>query len=165
MGGNRRLAAGALAMVVAAIGLACARGAVVAADTGGAAQDVIKVRQKGFKDLGAAFKIIRDELKGDSPDSAKIATAAAVIRKTAQDIPGWFPPGSGPQPGVKTDARGEIWSDAKGFDATRAAFIREAQRDAGRFSDPASRSSWSDVTKSLGQGCKDCHDTYRVKRE
>ena len=50
-------------------------------------------------------------------------------------------------------------------EASRAAFTREAQRDAGRFSDPANRASWSDVAKSLGQACKDCHDMYRVKRE
>ena len=169
-----RVAAGALATaVVMAVGLTTVGEPAALAEglnaTGVPAvnspHEVVKLRQKGFKDLGAAFKIIRDELKGESPDAAKIAAAAAVIRKTAQEIPGWFPTGSGPQPGLKTDAKAEIWSDAKGFDATRAAFTREAQRDAGRFSDPANRASWSDVAKSLGQACKDCHDMYRVKRE
>ncbi len=170
-----RMAAGTVATAVAmAVGLALVGTSVAVADgappvVGAPAlsspQEVVKLRQKGFKDLGAAFKTVRDELKGDSPDAAKIASAAAVIKKTAQEIPGWFPAGSGPQPGVKTDAKAEVWGDAKGFEASRSAFIREAQRDATRFSDPAGRSSWSDVAKSLGQACKDCHDTYRVKRE
>jgi cytochrome c556 len=124
---------------------------------------VIKTRQQRFKSLGAALKSIRDELHSGHPDSAKVAAAAAAIRKAADEIGSWFPSGTGPEAGVKTDAKPQVWSDGAGFAAARNAFVREAQRDAARFTDPSRQDSWESLTKSLGQSCKDCHDGYRAR--
>src|SRR2546430_1091775 len=89
------------------------------------AAEVISARQQGFKKMGAAFKSLHKELSGSSPDAAKIAAAAADIKTGTDAVVGWFPPGSGPEAGVKTQAKAEIWTDAKGFAATRAAFVRQ----------------------------------------
>lgn len=138
-------------------------GARLAVAQGTSAAQVIEARQQGFKRLGAAFKVIHNEVAGSSPDVAKVAAAAAQIRATTDLIQGWFPPGSGPQSGLKTHAKEEIWTDAGGFAATRAAFIRQAEKTARQLSDPSERAAWRDSSVALGQSCKDCHDSYRVK--
>jgi cytochrome c556 len=124
---------------------------------------VISQRQEGFKKMGDAFKLIHKELSGPSPDAARIAAAAAQIKVTTGAITGWFPPGSGPQPGVKTHAKAEIWTDAAGFAAARDAFVRQADKSVRQLTDPRERPAWKDTSSALGQACKDCHDSYRVK--
>lgn len=124
---------------------------------------VINVRQQAFKKAGAAFKVIHNELAASSPDAAKIAAAAAEIKASTDAIATWFPPGSGPDSGLKTHARPEIWTDASGFAATRAAFIRQVEKSSRELADPRERAAWKASSAALGQACKDCHDSYRQK--
>ena len=128
------------------------------------AAEVVKARQQGLKSLGAAFKVIRDELKADSPDAAKIRKASADITRAAGAIDKWFPAGTGPDSGVKTDAKPEVWSDAAGFATAREAFVREANKWA-QVGNGSDASAWKEAASSLGQSCKGCHDKYRVKKE
>src|SRR4051812_5292453 len=102
-------------------GLALAAGAAVAADPtpvpaptspGGKA---VLTRQGHYKELGAAFGGINAELRKDAPDKALIAANAGKMKALAADLPSWFPKGSGPEAGVKTQAKAEIWTDAAGF--------------------------------------------------
>jgi cytochrome c556 len=127
--------------------------------------EVIKVRQQGLKSIGSAFKIIRDELKSGTPDAAKIKAAGARISQESSAIDGWFPAGTGPESGTKTDAKAEIWSDPAAFDAAREAFVREAAKFAQVFTTDSDPSAWSAATASLGQTCRGCHDKFRVKRD
>jgi cytochrome c556 len=153
--------AGAVAIAVAqtqSVG-----GARVTVAQGANAAEVIEARQQGFKKLGADFKVIHNEVASSSPDVAKVAAAAADIKATTDLIQSWFPPGSGPQSGLKTHAKAEIWTDADGFAATRAAFIRQAEKSVRQLSDPREQAAWKDSSTALGQSCKDCHDSYRVK--
>jgi cytochrome c556 len=128
------------------------------------AAEVVKARQQGLKSLGAAFKVIRDELRNTSPDSAKIKAAAADITRAAGGIGTWFPAGTGPEAGLKTDAKSEVWADAAGFAAVQETFVREAGKWT-RLGDSTDASAWKDAAASLGQSCKGCHDKYRVKKE
>lgn len=164
---NTRVVRALAALVcIGPILLAAAQNAVsthLAAAQGASAAEVINIRQQGFKKLGAAFKLIHKELSGSSPDAAKIAAAAADIKASTDVIATWFPVGSGPQSGVKTQARAEIWSDASGFAATRSAYLRQAEKSVRQLTDPAQRGVWKDSSAALGQACKDCHDSYRVK--
>jgi cytochrome c556 len=130
---------------------------------GADAAEVISARQQGFKKIGAAFKLIHNELASSSPDAAKIAAAAAELKASTGLIESWFPPGSGPDSGLKTHAKAEIWTDAQGFAAARAAFIRQAGKSTRQLTDPAQRAAWKDSSAALGQACKDCHDSYRAK--
>jgi cytochrome c556 len=148
-------------MVLTVAALACA-GAAIAQNP--AAAGAVKVRQQGLKHLGAAFKVIRDELRGASPDVVKLRSAVPDITQAAAAMGNWFPVGSGPQPGVKTDALPGIWTDAAGFAAAREAFVREATRWA-QLRDEADASVWKEAAASLGQSCKGCHDKYREKRD
>lgn len=137
--------------------------AMATAATPPSPSEVIAARQQGFKKLGVALKLIHNEVGNSSPDAAKVAAAAADIKAATGAIESWFPAGSGPESGLKTHARPEIWTDASGFAATRAAYIRQAEKSVRQLSDPAERAAWKDSSSALGQACKDCHDSYRVK--
>jgi cytochrome c556 len=126
--------------------------------------ETIKLRQQGLKDLGAAVKLIRDELKGSSPDAGKIKTAAVEIKKAAAALPEWFPSGTDASVGVKTAAKPEIWSDPAGFKSAEDAFIEQAAK----FVPLAESGDVAAVTsdfKPLAQSCGACHDKYRVKQD
>ncbi len=126
--------------------------------------DTVKGRQQGLKSLGSAFKTIRDELKSSAPDSEKIKAAGAQIASAGRAIDGWFPAGTGPGSGVKTDAKAEIWSDPAGFRAAVDTFVREAAKSAEVFGTSSDSTAWNAAAASLGETCKGCHDKYRVKR-
>ena len=151
-----------LALVVAIVGtgavtFALAQSSAPIPGPGSSAAEIVKARQHSLKVLGAAFKTIRDELNGASPDAVKIRKAAADIAQAAEAIDKWFPAGTGPQDGVKTDARSEVWTDAAGFTATRTKFEREAHK----LSNGSDVLAWRGAASSLGQTCRDCHEKYR----
>jgi cytochrome c556 len=155
----------ALAAAVAFAGVIFAAGQSVPGEAPATSPaEIVKARQQGLKALGAAFKVIRDELRGDSPDAAKIRTASADITRAANAIDSWFPVGTGPQAGLKTDTRAEAWSDAAGFVAARDSFVREASRWA-QLVNSTDVASWKDASEALGRSCKGCHDKYRLKRD
>lgn len=126
-----------------------------------AQQDIVDARQDGFKEMGAAMKTLRDELKRGKPDTAAISTAAEQLSVLAEKVPAWFPDGSGPASGVKTDARDYIWENKEKFDVISNELIV-----ASKALVPLAKSA--DVPalqKQLGivrDSCSSCHDSFRV---
>jgi cytochrome c556 len=157
-----------IAAVIAAVSVTFAQGqarATIQAPAPGASPaEVVKTRQQSLKALGAAFKTIRDELRGDAPDAAKIRSAATDITRAAGAIDHWFPAGTGADSGLRTDAKPEVWTDAAGFAAARDGFVREANKWA-QLGNGGDVAAWKEAAASLGQSCKGCHDKYRVKKE
>lgn len=118
-------------------------------------------RHDNFKAQGAAFKASLDELKKDSPDQAVLLSNANKIKASSTALPSWFPKGSGPESGVKTDAKAEVWSDAAGF----AAAANRLQVEASKFQQLAAAGDLPGMkaqSRVLGGACKNCHDKYRV---
>jgi cytochrome c556 len=118
-------------------------------------------RHASFKAQGAAFKAINDELKKDSPDMAAISTNAAKLKISSEGLPSWFPKGSGPESGFKTDAKAEVWTDAAGVGAAANRF----QAEAAKFQQLAAAGDIASVkgeVRAVGGACKNCHDKYRV---
>ena len=74
----------------------------------------------------------------------------------------WFPEGTGPETGLKTGAKAEIWETPDAFTAAVSEFeiAISGLSDAGRAADP-------DLIKAgfvkVGGTCKGCHDTFREK--
>jgi cytochrome c556 len=148
-------------------GIALAAGAAVAHDghdgpppntPGGKAA---WARHDNFKAQGAAFKTILDELKKEAPDQAVLSSNATKLKTSSMALPSWFPKGSGPESGVKTDAKAEVWSDAAGF----AAASKRFQAETGKLQALASAGDVAGVkgqARAVGGACKNCHDTYRV---
>src|ERR1700757_997004 len=107
-GGRSRIAA----IVAAGAGLGVA-GAAWALD----AAAVEQAREAHFKEIGRNFKAARDELKKGAPDLAVVRASAHRIAEAAPQLPTWFPAGSGPQAGLKTEAKAEIWAKPDDFRA------------------------------------------------
>ena len=147
----RWLLATALALSVAAGG-AAAQSAMAQA---------VKDRQGHFKQQGAAFKGVLDELKKDAPDKAVVATNATKLKTIAAQLPTWFPKGSGPEAGVKTGAKPEVWADQPGF----LAAAQRLQAETAKLDQLAGAGDIDAVkgqVRAVGLACKNCHDKYRV---
>lgn len=152
---SRRTLAAAMALSVAAAALA---GAALAQT---AAEKAVAARQANFKQLGASFKTINDELKKDAPDMAAIGAAATKMRDLAVGLPSWFPKGSGAESGAKTRAKAEIWTDAAGF----AVVQRGLQTQTAQLQKLAAAGDLAGVrgqVKPTGGACAACHDKYRT---
>jgi cytochrome c556 len=152
----------ALAM---AAGLSLAAGTALAADPtpapttpGGKA---VVARQAHYKELNGAFRAINDELRKDAPDKAVVAANAGKIKALSEDLPSWFPKGSGPEAGVKTAAKAEVWTDAAGF----AAAATKLQPETSKLQDVAAAGDLDAIkaqVRATGAACKACHDVYRA---
>lgn len=128
------------------------------------ATDSIKARQTHYKEIGASFKAINDELKKPAVDKAKVQAASAKIAAFAPQINGWFPRGSGSEAGLKTAAKAEIWSDPKGFAEQSEKFVAETKR----FNAVAMNGDVAQMKQALptlGGSCKSCHDRFRIKSD
>lgn len=135
---------------------------VIGAPLLAAPADVVRTRVAGLRELGAAFKNANDELRGSSPQPILVQQSARAIRNAANAMPHWFPAGSGPQPGVKTKAKPEIWAQPARFTAAQNAFIAEAaafQRVAAGGNVAAMQAE----VRKLGGTCKACHETFRAE--
>ncbi|WP_333586779.1 c-type cytochrome [Phenylobacterium sp.] len=134
-------------------------GAAIAQTPAGKA---VESRQAGFKQIGAAFKTVNDQLRGNNPDWSRLTPAAERLGAHAQQLPTWFPKGSGAEAGVKTAARPEIWTDAAGFADAASRLARETEAlkvaVAAKDVEAARRGA-----RATGQACAACHDQYRLK--
>src|SRR4051794_5157924 len=150
----------AAAMTLAAAGGALAQDAAPTTPGGKA----VLARQAHYKELGRAFGGIGAELRKDAPDKAAIAANATTAANLAKDLPTWFPKGSGPEAGVKTAAKAEVWTDAAGF----AAAVSKLQDETAKLQQVASAGDIDAIkaqVRATGGACKNCHDTYRAPAE
>ena len=136
----------------------------VAAPLFAAPADTIRTRIASYRELGAAFKAVNDGLRGSDVQTILIAQSARQIRNTAQQQYDWFPAGSGPQAGVKTRAKAEIWSQSDKFRAAQDAFAKAADN----FSRAVASKDVAAIRSNarlLGGACKGCHDTFRTPED
>jgi cytochrome c556 len=147
-----------LPWITAGLVAASLAGAVAAADMAG----VVKDRQAHYKQIGKATKGIADSLKSGAPNVPIIQGYAKSIDALAPQIPSWFPAGSGPEAGVKTGAKAEIWTKSAEFKAAALGFATEARK----FDQVASAGDAAAIQAEfpkLGLACKNCHDQFRQK--
>lgn len=119
-------------------------------------------RHESFEQIGKAMKSIGDELKVEKPDVAKIQAAALTINTMAPRVETWFPAGSGPEDGIKTAAKQDVWTRPDEFKAAAAAFTAEAAR----FDTTAQAGDLAGIgagMQALGGTCKDCHDKFKTE--
>jgi cytochrome c556 len=152
------------ALAVAALGAAA--GAALAQEAapttpGGKA---VLARQAHYKELNKAVGGVGAELRKETPDKAVIAANAATAAGLAKDLPSWFPKGSGPEAGVKTAAKAEIWTDAAGF----AAAVTKLQDETAKLQTVAAAGDMDAIkaqARATFGACKNCHDQYRAPAE
>jgi cytochrome c556 len=121
--------------------------------------EIIKIRKQGMKSTGAALKTVRDQLRRSETDMTAVTQGAAQMHKSAEQMAQWFPPGSGPEAGVKTGALPAIWSDAATFEKKRQDFLAAA----GKFTEVAAGGDKKSIIAAvapLNRTCKGCHDMF-----
>ena len=138
---------------LAAAGLATAAYAFAPADT-------IRMRQANYKQMAAALKGTNDQLRADSPSLPLIRQHSALLNRHAVRVLRWFPRGTGPESGVRTRAKAEIWTDRRGFTQAGARLLvaaRELDAAARRGDIARVRAAFP----GLRGACGACHDAYR----
>jgi len=125
---------------------------------------IAKTRHDHFKEISKANKGIRDELMKAAPDVTLIQTNAKTIDALAAQVPTWFPPGTGHDVVPKSDALPVIWQKPDEFKKDAAGLASAAHA-----MDVAAQSGRVDEIKAavpaLGEACKTCHTTFKVKDE
>ena len=123
-------------------------------------KEQIEARQGQLKKMGKAFKTISDQLKAGSPDVAQIQAAAALVPEEAKGMAEWFPDGSGPESGVKTEALPEIWQNGSDFNDKIVA-MQDAAAQLNTVAQGGDVTEIAAAFQTTGGKCKDCHDKYR----
>ena len=123
-----------------------------------------EAREHFFEALGDHMKAVGKFSKSQDALSPDIVAHAKAIAEASQHLPQHFPAGSGPESGVKTDAKAEIWSDAAGFAAAAKALQDESAKlvalvEAGDAAGAKAQAG------AVGQSCGGCHQKYRVKHD
>lgn len=122
-----------------------------------------KARHDHYKELGKAFKAVRDQMNAGSPDFAALQKDAEVVNEASVNQQQWFPKGTGPEAG-KTRALPEIWSKPADFEAAQKMLSDRAPKLLA-----AVKSKDIDAVKAAfketGGACKNCHDTFRSPDE
>ena len=145
---------------LAAAGLSLACASLVTAAPPPAPAKVIALRKGNFKEIGASFKAINDELKSGSPDMAMVRPAARDVATRARVAANLFPRGTGPEAGVPTRARPAIWTQSTEFvqlqrNMIAAANALDAVAAAGNVA------ALPGAVRAVGMTCKSCHDKFR----
>ena len=120
----------------------------------------IKERQALMKKNSDATQLVSAMLKGETPyDAAAAAEAMTGINGNMDKIVTLFPEGSA----AGSDAKPEIWEDKADFDA-KAETVEEATAKAAEAA-PGGKDSFQAAFADVGQGCKGCHEKYRVDKQ
>jgi cytochrome c556 len=127
-------------------------------------QVTIEGRQANYREMGGAFKGIGDELKKSKPMLMLLRQHANQLSSLADSQAGsdWFPEGTGPEAGIKTAAKDEIWRQREDFDKWRAELATEGEK-LKKLAETGDIKSLTEQHKSLGKVCAGCHKTFREK--
>ena len=128
----------------------------------GASDDVIKARQNCMKNGEAAMmKALGGIAKGDAPYSADAVNAALKLEEVAcADWDKFWVAGTekGEMAETKTNAKPEVFSDAKGFGEAGGVWYA-AFTAVQKTTDLAGLQA---AVPMLGKACQGCHEKYRV---
>lgn len=127
-----------------------------------AGSDPIKQRQALMEDTRDAAKVIGGMLKEKQPFDAEAAMAALKVwQKTAAEAGELFPEGS--ETGHDTEAKATVWSDRDGFNEKMVTFATAV--DAAIAANPQSLEALGKVAGPAFEGCKGCHEGYRIEKD
>lgn len=120
----------------------------------------MKTRHDNYEDMGKNFKVVNDNNKSATPDMAAVNAAAVKIKGYADQMGSWFPAGTGPESGVETEAKAEIWTDRATFDAALA----KLKEEAGKLVAVTDAAGLKAQFPATGGACKGCHDKFRAEK-
>jgi cytochrome c556 len=122
---------------------------------------LITERQDTMKGFAAKTKLIKAYADGGDDQAAALA-AAKAIADTAPRIPSFFPAGTGPEAGVPTHAKPEIWTDRERFEGTAQRLAGQAQSLVAAIQS-GDHAATKEGLAAVGRvGCGACHDDFRT---
>jgi cytochrome c556 len=122
----------------------------------------IPKRQDTMKQIGRTFKGINDQLHSSAPDAQSLKLGAAQLDQLAHQVPSLFPKGSGPESGIKTGAKADIWIHGADFRAKAVALAAATHALASAAATSSDPAVLTPLVRQVGGACKACHDTYRL---
>ncbi len=146
--------------VLAAVAVMAVAGSAFADD----AASIVKSRKDFFHVLGKAAKGSGEEFKKAPPSITEIQKFAAILDAEAPKLPGHFPAGSGPESGVKTEAKADIWAKPDAF-RKAAADLAAAAHTYNLAAQKGDLLAAGAAMKAVGGACKACHEEFKAKDE
>jgi cytochrome c556 len=147
----------AYVLLIAGLTFATASSVMAAEQTG---KQVAQQRHADFEKIGDAYETLEKQIKKSKPDTAVIQREAALVLTMGKEIPNWFPEGSGPDKGIKTKARAEIWTQAADFARLQETFMATAEK----LNQTAAAGDFSTIAaqfEQMGEACSECHKQFR----
>lgn len=144
--------------VMAAAGVLGVSGVAVAQAARSPAETA-SYRHDQFRRMGGAFKSVNDGVRAREPNLAALRASAQTISQLANELPTWFPAGSGPGNGFTTKAKAEIWSNADGFTSQSRQFRAAAQA----LASSADINAYRTNARAVGAQCASCHVAFRER--
>jgi cytochrome c556 len=118
----------------------------------------IEAREACMKANGAMMKVMVPVIKGQNAyDKAANDAAIAAVEAACGGWAGWWGEDTKPGGALKTEAKLEIWTDPKGFEAAGGAYM--AALSAVKAS--ADEASFKAAFPDLGKSCQSCHEKFR----
>lgn len=122
----------------------------------------IEERQDLMEGARDAAKVIGGMLKQERAfDAGEAMQSLQVWQKTAAEVGGLFPEGSGT--GFDTEAKVTIWSDRDGFEEKLSEFASSV--DTAIAANPDNLEALKAAASPVFQACKGCHEGYRVEKD
>ena len=120
------------------------------------------VRKDIMQGVRDAAKPVGAMLRGEGDfDAAVVSESLAVFKEAAAQFGDLFPPGT--ESGEGTEAAPAIWEDRAGFDAKLANWQQAI--DTAIAANPATGDELGPAVGPVFQGCKGCHDDYRISED
>ena len=124
------------------------------------ATEAIKKRQKAMEGVGEGMKALAAIAKKEQPFDAGVVQAnAAKIADHLAEAAALFPEGSDAGD-VQTWAKPEIWTDRENFDT----IMKASHQAAVDLQSVTEAEAFPPALGALGNGCKSCHDLYRLPK-
>lgn len=130
-------------------------GAAVAQQSG---KDAAHDRHENFEKMGDAFEKLEKETKKKKPDSAVIQREVALVSQLGEESVTWFPAGSGPGNGFKTETLAEVWTQPEVFKDLQEKFLAASAKLSALAA--ANTVTHADVERT-GETCSECHKKFR----
>ena len=151
MNGTKRPILGAIAVVAAVTISAAAM----------TATDAITQRQKAMEGVRDGMMTLGAIAKKEQPfDAGVVQASAAKIADHLAQAAELFPEGSATGD-VQTWAKPEIWTDREQFDG----IFESAHQAAVELQSVTEAEAFPPALGKLGNGCKSCHDLYRLPKQ
>ena len=144
-------------LIPAALAIGVASAAL--AHTG--ATGIVKERMDTMSEIAKNMKALAAMVKSDKVDADAAREIGSRVAEHANLFPSQFPEGSLSE---LSEARAEIWADFDDFEAKSEALATAAVNLAETDPDDLDRSALRQALKAMGQTCKSCHESYRVKK-